>query len=293
MLALSSNVMAFAPTMMPTMAPVRASVVMQEVCAAPLSTRLRPRRRSAPKRWGARVQALATAFACVLAFACVEASSRHSHSHVLPSLSVLSSQRDLMPGFQDAATVEKDAEAAKAAGEFCYGLPGSIAPFERFDPFNLLEGKTFEQVRTWREAELAHARVGMLAAAGFLVQEKFHPLFSGDGGPAVDQIPRLPVAIWFLMTLGIGACEALRIQVGWSNPNSPDHVFQKLLPDYVPGDIGFDPLGLKPEDPEEFRIMQTKELQNGRLGMIAAAGFLAQEAVTDQTWGTYWGLPDF
>jgi len=27
--------------------------------------------------------------------------------------------------------------------------------------------------------------------------------------------------------------------------------------------------------------------------MIAAAGFLAQEAVTDQTWGTYWGLPDF
>ena len=39
--------------------------------------------------------------------------------------------------------------------------------------------------------------------------------------------------------------------------------------------------------------MQTKELQNGRLGMIAAAGFLAQEAVTDQTWGTYWGLPDF
>ena len=206
---------------------------------------------------------------------------------------MLSSQRDLMPGFQDAATVEKDAEAAKAAGEFCYGLPGSIAPFERFDPFNFLEGKTFEQVRTWREAELAHARVGMLAAAGFLVQEKFHPLFSGDGGPAVDQIPRLPVVVWFAMTLGIGACEALRIQVGWSNPNSPDHVFQKLLPDYVPGDIGFDPLGLKPEDPEEFRIMQTKELQNGRLGMLAAAGFLAQEAVTDQTWGTYWGLPDF
>jgi hypothetical protein len=34
-----------------------------------------------------------------------------------------------------------------------------------------------------------------------------------------------------------------------------------------------------PEDPEEFDIMQTKELQNGRLAMLAAAGFLAQEAV--------------
>ena len=34
-----------------------------------------------------------------------------------------------------------------------------------------------------------------------------------------------------------------------------------------------------PEDPEEFEIMQTKELQNGRLAMLAAAGFLVQEAV--------------
>jgi len=31
--------------------------------------------------------------------------------------------------------------------------------------------------------------------------------------------------------------------------------------------------------------MQTKELQNGRLAMLAAAGFMAQEAVTGTTWG--------
>ena len=37
------------------------------------------------------------------------------------------------------------------------------------------------------------------------------------------------------------------------------------------------PLGLKPTDPEELKTMQTKELQNGRLGMIAAAGMIAQE----------------
>ena len=34
--------------------------------------------------------------------------------------------------------------------------------------------------------------------------------------------------------------------------------------------------------------MQTKELQNGRLAMLAAAGFMAQEAVTGDTWGAYW-----
>ena len=47
----------------------------------------------------------------------------------------------------------------------------------------------------------------------------------------------------------------------------------------MPGDLKFDPLGLKPEDPEEFEIMQTKELQHGSLAVLAAAGFLAQEAV--------------
>jgi light-harvesting complex I chlorophyll a/b binding protein 1 len=52
--------------------------------------------------------------------------------------------------------------------------------------------------------------------------------------------------------------------------------------DRVPGDLGFDPLGLKPTDPEELKTMQTKELNNGRLGMLAAAGMIAQELATGQ-----------
>ena len=68
--------------------------------------------------------------------------------------------------------------------------------------------------------------------------------------------------------------------------------FQRLRDDYIPGDLGFDPLGLKPEDPEEFRLMQEKELAHCRLAMIAAAGFLAQEAVSGETWGTFWGRAD-
>ena len=176
-------------------------------------------------------------------------------------------------------------EAAKSDAEFCYGLPGVVAPTGPFDPANLLEGKSKAEVYRYREAELTHGRVGMLAAAGFLVQENFHPLFSGDGGPAIQQIPALPPAIWFLMTLGIGICETVRIQKGWANPYENPNNVQALKDDYYPGDLGFDPLGLKPTDPAELREMQTKELQNGRLGMLAAAGFMAQEAVTGQTWG--------
>ena len=136
--------------------------------------------------------------------------------------------------------------------------------------------------------------------------------FSGDNGPAIEQIPKLPPALWFGMTLGISIAEALRIQAGFANPydgetrvqgeqlGAPrtaypreDTTFQRLRPGYTPGDLGFDPLGLAPTDPAEFRQMQEKELSHGRLGMLAAAGFMAQEAVTGQTWGTFWGIPDF
>ena len=39
--------------------------------------------------------------------------------------------------------------------------------------------------------------------------------------------------------------------------------------------------------------MQEKELSHCRLAMIAAAGFLAQEAVSGDTWGAYWGDASF
>jgi len=175
-------------------------------------------------------------------------------------------------------------QAEADAGEFCFGLPGSIAPIEEFDPAGLLKDASKEQVYTYREAELTHGRVGMLAAAGFLVQENFHPLFNAAGGPAISQMPQLPAGIWLAMLFGIGIAEGLRVNRGWNDPTLPDHFFQKLKPNYIPGDLGFDPLGLKPTDPAEFREMQTKELQNGRLGMLAAAGFMAQEAATGQTW---------
>merc|ERR1719287_300914 len=90
-------------------------------------------------------------------------------------------------------------------------------------------------VYRWREAELTHGRVGMLAAAGFLVQENFHPLFSADGGPAIEQIPALPPWIWFIMTLGVGIAETTRIQIGWANPYEKMDNVQALKEGYYPG----------------------------------------------------------
>merc|ERR1711920_143322 len=187
---------------------------------------------------------------------------------------------------------------AKAPPAFAYGLPGNFNALGgselNFDPAGFLEGKSELEVNRYREAELTHGRVGMLASLGFLVQEKFHPLFSGDGGPAIDQIPALPVWLWVVMGGGIAAAEAYRISIAFRElDGSKLKAETALKPGYVPGDLSFDPLSLAPTDPAEFRLMQEKELAHARLGMIAAAGFLAQEAVTKATWGTAYGLPDF
>lgn len=44
----------------------------------------------------------------------------------------------------------------------------------------------------------------------------------------------------------------------------PDEEMRTLRPNYSPGDLGFDPLGMKPKDEAGLKTMQTKELNNGK-----------------------------
>merc|ERR1719240_2281601 len=181
---------------------------------------------------------------------------------------------------------------------FCYGLPGAIPPVGNFDPAGFSTGKTVGQVKMLREAEVTHGRVSMLAVLGFLVQEEFHFLFvepDKEIGPAIRHLDEVrAVNPWFfeVLTFSIALAEAFRSVIGWTNPAGatggpvgglPDGEVRALLDDYYPGDVGFDPLGLKPSDPAEFAEMATKEFQNGRLAMLAAAGFFAQELVNGKT----------
>merc|ERR1719263_2524477 len=176
-----------------------------------------------------------------------------------------------------------------------YGLPGALAPVGFFDPAGLSTDKTLLEVKMLREAEVTHGRVAMLAVIGFLVQERFHPLFEQaqrDIGPAIrhlDEVRAVSPIFFDILAFTIALAELYRSQYGWVNPKAPgsiaplgglpDGAFRALNDNYYPGDIGFDPLGLKPEDAVEFETMATKELQHGRLAMLAVAGFLAQELV--------------
>jgi len=171
--------------------------------------------------------------------------------------------------------------------KFAWGLPGSISPVPDFDPAGLAKDVSLDDIKRYREAELQHGRVSMLAALGFLVGENYHPLFGLDGQEilAIDSLTevRQVFPIFFeLLTGSIAVLEFNRALQGWVNPNERGLMRDEgplLNADYYPGDVGFDPLGLKPTDAEEFALMQTKELQNGRVAMLAIAGFVAQELV--------------
>jgi hypothetical protein len=124
----------------------------------------------------------------------------------------------------------------------------------------------------------------MLATVGFLVGEAVQgktALFNGEvTGPAISHFPQVNPIFWLLLGAGIAKAEVKRAEIGWVEPENVPYSKPGLLREtFVPGDLGFDPLGLKPSDPVEFASMQTKELQNGRLAMLAAAGFMAQELV--------------
>lgn len=58
-------------------------------------------------------------------------------------------------------------------------LAGALPPLGYFDPLGLSSGKTVEEVRKIREAELKHGRVAMVAFLGILTGENFNPLFDG------------------------------------------------------------------------------------------------------------------
>jgi hypothetical protein len=164
----------------------------------------------------------------------------------------------------------------------CYGLPGAVAPTGYFDPLGFCQtGISLNDVKRYREAEIQHGRVAMLASVGFLAGEAIGGPFT-IVGPANDQLQQMPLPAFVFLSAGIMAAELKRATIGWREPTDFSSLWN-LREQYYPGDLGFDPLGLKPTDPKKFAAIQTRELQNGRLAMLGVAGMCAQELVNHKT----------
>jgi len=149
-----------------------------------------------------------------------------------------------------------------------------------FDPLGF--SRTLEELDNYREAEIKHGRLAMLAALGWPASERLQPyLAKVTGSPDLlasgEKAPSLLNGglenINPLFFAGILAFTAF----------VETEVLQKMKKreNRKPGDLGFDPLGLSRGKTEDIkRDYELKELQNGRLAMLAIVGYVAEEFVT-------------
>merc|ERR1712127_724223 len=129
-----------------------------------------------------------------------------------------------------------------------------------------------EELVRYREVEIMHGRFAQLAVLGFLLPEKyaaegaFGDDFLAPTGRALEVFNTDPV--WVGLTFAvIGILEAVR------------------LIETEPGtraDGRNEGVGWRPSSPEEFEKYQLREIQNGRLAMLAFAGMVAQELINDK-----------
>jgi hypothetical protein len=118
-----------------------------------------------------------------------------------------------------------------------------------------------------REAELKHSRLAMVSVVAFPILEHYS---SGLGIDAFQQLPDLlQLGVVQLMFIS----EFTSMIRGWRNPLEAPFT---LNDNYQPGDLGFGSWNATMGD------RMDKELNNGRLAMVAMLGMMAQELVTHQ-----------
>jgi len=217
-----------------------------------------------------------------LALTAIDANNRGNRD-----LSLKAQQAEIASGWStvDDKTKEKLAKVLDQV-KAKESLLAGITRLGYFDPLGFSTDISGGKLLFYREVELKHGRVAMLASVGILVGEHFHPLFGGDiDVPAYLAFQQTPLeTFWPAVVAAIAIPEIFSV-FKFENPAEQNPLtgeYWKMKDDHEPGDLGFDPLGLKPKDPKELKEMQNKELNNGRLAMIAAAGMIAQELATGQ-----------
>ncbi len=165
-------------------------------------------------------------------------------------------------------------------------LDGSLAGDVGFDPIGF--SKSTKTLYWMREAEVKHSRLAMLAAVGWPLSELWHKeiakvfglssiLASGDRAPSLlngglSNVWASGMLIMSIIIAGYLEGKAMNEGAVFWGAEKPEG--------YVPGNLGFDPLNLYRVRKGNKKEMETAEIKNGRLAMLAITAFAFQEFAT-------------
>eukprot|EP00536_Pseudo-nitzschia_multiseries_P013301 jgi/Psemu1/261276/estExt_Genewise1Plus.C_5580023 len=182
-------------------------------------------------------------------------------------LALASSASAFAPTAQNAATT---ALSAAKLDE----MAGFTAPFKGFDPLGLADLGSEETLAWFRAAELKHSRVAMLATTGYLVQAAgfhFPGMLSKD--VSFESLSTMkPFDAWDAVPEAgkeqiIGAIFLAEII---QESQKPHYLKGGDLPTVI-----FPPINFSDVDEETLKTKRNRELNNGRLAMIAIMSFVA------------------
>ena len=146
-------------------------------------------------------------------------------------------------------------------------LVGITKPMGYFDPLQLSKGKSEADMNQLREYELKHGRVAMAAVFGIIVEPRFHPL--ADSCHVAH--PTDPILAGVELNFA-GKAQILGFCAGVEALT----YYIKKGDNYKPGDLLGAAYYVADEEDELWINYQEKELNNGRLAMMAFAGFVTQ-----------------
>lgn len=153
-------------------------------------------------------------------------------------------------------------------------MPGNTAPLKTFDPLSLATVGSDETLLWFRASELKHSRVAMLATTGYLVQAAgFHFPGQLSSDISFESLSAMkPFDAWDAVP-DAGKAQILgTIFIAELATESKDVHYTKGGP--LPG-IVFPPIDFSGVSPTTLATKQNRELNNGRLAMIAIMSFIA------------------
>ena len=178
----------------------------------------------------------------------------------------------LLLAFVNAASAFAPASRVRSSSikmAFAEGLPGNAGPeLKNFDPLKFSE-KSPEWVPWFREAELKHGRVAMLATLGWVAVDLGFTLPNHSGSSLAAHNTAVSSGAMIQILLWIGLLEIISVPAIKTAGRAP-------------GDFSFDPLGFG-KDAKKLEVLKVNELKNGRLAMMAFSGIVTQAALTGKS----------